>query len=146
MRARRGRSSSFWRTGPLANEEKFVVKGLFQRAIAVASKVVRERCSPGGQAMIDASRVSVNGQAKRPGKKPETTGKQAAKRQRARHQVERWAGLYVKAAVVLSAGLNGYTATVESHASSPVALAAAAVISGIVPGLVWGLGQLAGWL
>ncbi len=50
------------------------------------------------------------------------------------------------AAVVLSAGLNGYAAVLESGAESAAGQAAAATISGLVPGLVWGLGQLSGWL
>ncbi len=70
----------------------------------------------------------------------------------AKENVVYWAHWYTGAAVVLSALLNGWSAC-HYHLSQPegqqagaLVIGCAAVVSGLVPLLVWGLGQLAGWL
>jgi hypothetical protein len=65
---------------------------------------------------------------------------------KARSQVTAWAHRYTGAAIVLSAGLNALAACRHSAGEGLLTQGAAAVVSGVIPVLVWGLAQLAGWL
>jgi hypothetical protein len=56
-----------------------------------------------------------------------------------------WSHRYTAAAVVLSAGLNGYAAAQDSGAAGPVGQATAAAIGVTVPVLVWMLGTVTAW-
>jgi hypothetical protein len=94
---------------------------------------------------------------KGPGKGPASPGKapgtpKRAKGALARENVVRWAHRYTLTAVVLSALLNGWSAY-NHHATKPAdqqdgafVVGCAALVSALVPLLVWGLSQLAGWL
>lgn len=62
----------------------------------------------------------------------------------AARKAERWAHWYTGTAVVLSSGLNGYAAVVESRAEGWAA-AAAAGIGVVIPVLVWMLGTVTAW-
>jgi hypothetical protein len=85
-----------------------------------------------------------------PGKAPSTPKR--AKGALARENVVLWAHRYTLTAVVLSALLNGWSAY-NHHATKPAdqqdgafVVGCAALVSALVPLLVWGLSQLAGWL
>lgn len=81
-------------------------------------------------------------------RKPRATAARKPKVSRkalALQQVELWANRYVGAAVVLSAGLNGWASVDLSGAGDFVHQAAAAGIGAVVPGLVWIAGKVAGW-
>lgn len=73
-------------------------------------------------------------------------GRAQARERYARRKAQEWAGRYTGVAIVLSAGLNGFAAVCDSGAVHPLAISTAATIGAVVPGLVWGLGKLAGWL
>lgn len=86
-----------------------------------------------------------------PGKAPGRArrGRGRAKPASPQGNVVYWAHRYTAVSIVLSALLNGWSAWQHQQQgpapSVPVAVAAA-LVSAIVPGLVWGLSQLAGWL
>jgi FtsH-binding integral membrane protein len=87
--------------------------------------------------------------AKGPGK-PKAPRKPARPTQgrdrKARSQVMAWAHRYTGAAIVLSAGLNALAACRHSAGEGLLTQGAAGVVSGVIPVLVCGLAQLAGWL
>jgi hypothetical protein len=104
--------------------------------------------------------ASANGAAKRrkaPAKVPVQTkatprangGRRNARPTSPQTNVVTWAHRYTGVSIVLSALLNGWSAWQHQQQgtlpSVPVAVAAA-LVSAIVPALVWGLSQLAGWL
>jgi hypothetical protein len=64
---------------------------------------------------------------------------------KALRQVETWAGRYVGAAVLLSAGLNAFANVDLCPISGVVEQGAAGCIGAVVPGLVWLCGKVAGW-
>jgi hypothetical protein len=65
------------------------------------------------------------------------------KRTRAAAQAVRWAHRYALTAIVLSAGLNGYAASVE--APSIIGKGVGALLGAAVPVAVWLLAQLTAW-
>jgi hypothetical protein len=85
---------------------------------------------------------STNGQAKGKARaKP-----RAVANRKAREQVTCWAHRYTTASIVLSAMLNAFAAWHHNAEASTFMQVSAALVSGFVPLLVWGLSQLAGWL
>lgn len=74
------------------------------------------------------------------------TSGNANRRKQAQKQVSRWAHRYTYSAVVLSSVLNGFAAVQHNSEGSLFRQTAAAGVSALVPVLVWGLAQLAGWL
>lgn len=68
------------------------------------------------------------------------------KAQKARQNVVRWAHRYTYVAVGLSAGLNAYSACHNASDYGILRQVASGAVSAMVPLLVWGLAQLAGWL
>jgi hypothetical protein len=84
---------------------------------------------------------SANGKATRARAKPRGVANRKAK-----EQVTRWAHRYTTASIVLSAALNAFAAWHHNAEASTFMQVSAALVSGFVPLLVWGLSQLAGWL
>jgi hypothetical protein len=101
------------------------------------------------QAPASKSKGKGKAPAKGPGK-PQAPRKPARPTQgrdrKARGQVTAWAHRYTGAAIVLSAGLNALAACRHSAGEGLATQGAAGVVSGVIPVLVWGLAQLAGWL
>jgi hypothetical protein len=100
-----------------------------------------------------AGKSKAKGKSKAPARGPSES--QAARKparptqgrdRKARGQVTAWAHRYTGAAIVLSAGLNALAACRHSAGEGLATQGAAGVVSGVIPVLVWGLAQLAGWL
>lgn len=99
-----------------------------------------------GVRLMQALRIDENGPRIAPRARKTTKAPSASAKAKiaAAAKAERWAHWYTGTAVVLSSGLNGYAAVVESRQSGAAAVAAAG-IGAIVPVLVWILGTVTAW-
>lgn len=85
----------------------------------------------------------------KPKRKPATrkpSSSSGGKTRQAKRMVVLWAHRYTYAAVVLSSALNAYSTVSAATDSGLLKQAGAGLVSALIPVLVWGLAQLAGWL